>query len=709
MNTSNLFTPCALSIAIISALCVSPVLAYSSQVIEETVVNVTRSKKQSFDVPYSVEVVDGETLEQQLVRSLPESLKTLPGVMVQKTANGHGSPFIRGFTGYRTLALIDGVRYNNSVYRDGPNEYFGLIDFNAVSQIELLGGPSSVAYGSDAIGGALNIQTTHSNYSDKVQGKNYWNASQGYRYASAENSHLSRTTLSVGEGGQWGALLGFSYKDFGDIEAANLGRLPTTGYNEKSWNARIDTQLSDNWALTLVHQQLMQDDVWRTHSTIYSKSFAGSDVGSDQRRLKDQKRRFSYARLTGSELNDWLDKATFTVSQQRWDEDGERVRSSGAAIRDFFDSEMTGVELQLNSHWRTVLLTYGFDFYRDRVDSGRVDFNPDGSIDEVRIQGPVGDDARYDQWGIYLQADIPVNEQWAVSAGTRYSGTSADVGRFESPETGLADSYSNNWNSLVNSLRVSFQPACETDWNLWAGLSQSFRAPNIADISRFGGSRSNETEVAATNLDPEYFLTGEIGAKARWDKLAFTATAYYTDIRDFITSTPTGRIVDGMTEVSKQNSSSGFIEGVELTANWQLGGGFTASGNITWLRGDLDVYPVAGSTIQITEPMSRIMPMTTNLALSWSSQGGSAWARLDFIRAEKADRLNTADKDDLQRIPPDGTPSYTLVDVMTGFRLNKNADITLGISNLLDEAYRSHGSGSNEPGRGMKFGITLSL
>lgn len=709
MNISNLFTPCALSIAIISALCVSPVLAYSSQVIEETVVNVTRSKKQSFDVPYSVEVVDGETLEQQLVRSLPESLKTLPGVMVQKTANGHGSPFIRGFTGYRTLALIDGVRYNNSVYRDGPNEYFGLIDFNAVSQIELLGGPSSVAYGSDAIGGALNIQTTHSNYSDKVQGKNYWNASQGYRYASAENSHLSRTTLSVGEGGQWGALLGFSYKDFGDIEAANLGRLPTTGYNEKSWNARIDTQLSDHWALTLVHQQLMQDDVWRTHSTIYSKSFAGSDVGSDQRRLKDQKRRFSYARLTGSELNDWLDKATFTVSQQRWDEDGERVRSSGAAIRDFFDSEMTGVELQLNSHWRTVLLTYGFDFYRDRVDSGRVDFNPDGSIDEVRIQGPVGDDARYDQWGIYLQADIPVNEQWAVSAGTRYSGTSADVGRFESPETGFADSYSNNWNSLVNSLRVSFQPACETDWNLWAGLSQSFRAPNIADISRFGGSRSNETEVAATSLDPEYFLTGEIGAKARWDKLAFTATAYYTDIRDFITSTPTGRIVDGMTEVSKQNSSSGFIEGVELTANWQLGGGFTASGNITWLRGDLDVYPVAGSTIQITEPMSRIMPMTTNLALSWSSQGGSAWARLDFIRAEKADRLNTADKDDLQRIPPDGTPSYTLVDVMAGFQLNKNADITLGISNLLDEAYRSHGSGSNEPGRGMKFGITLSL
>ncbi|WIO74067.1 TonB-dependent receptor [Porticoccaceae bacterium LTM1] len=709
MDISSLFTPCALSSVIISVLSASPVLANSGQTIEETVVNVTRIKKQTFEMPYSVGVVDSESLNHKLARTLPEALKILPGVMVQKTANGHGSPFIRGFTGYRTLALIDGIRYNNSVYRDGPNEYFGLIDFNTVSRIELLGGPSSAAYGSDAIGGALNIQTARSNYSDKTQNENYWNASQSYRYASAENSHLSRTTLSVGEGGQWGALLGFSYKNFGDVEAANLGKLPTTGYDEKSWDARLDSQLSDHWALTLVHQQLMQDDVWRTHSTIYSKSFAGSDVGSDQRRLKDQKRRFSYVRLTGSDLNDWLDKAAFTVSQQRWDEDGERVRSSGASIQDFFDSEMTGAELQLNSHWQSVQFTYGFDFYRDQVDTGRVDFNFDGSVKAVRIQGPVGDDARYDQWGVYLQADIPVNEQWALSAGTRFSGTRAEVGRFESPETGLPDSYDNRWNALVSSLRVSFQPACETDWNLWAGLSQSFRAPNIADISRFGGSRSNETEVAATNLDPEYFLTGEIGAKARWDNLAFTATAYYTDIRDFITSTPTGRIVDGMTEVSKQNSSSGFIEGVELTADWQLGGGFTASGNITWLRGELDVYPVAGSTIQVTEPMSRIMPMTANLALSWDSQDKTAWARMDLIHAEKADRLNTADKDDLQRIPPGGTPSYTVVDVMAGYQLNKNTDITLGINNLFDEAYRSHGSGSNEPGRGLKFGVRLSL
>ncbi|MCV6605369.1 MAG: TonB-dependent receptor, partial [Porticoccaceae bacterium] len=469
-----------------------------------------------------------------------------------------GSPFIRGFTGYRTLALIDGVRYNNSVYRDGPNEYFSLIDFAALERLEVLNGPAASAYGSDAIGGALNLFTRTANASSQPLGERFVSGRQRYRFSSAENSHLARSELALGVGGKWGLALGYSHKDFGDVEAADLGILPHTGYDESAWGARLDAELSDRWTLTAVYQGLQQDDVWRTHSTLFSRSFAGTEVGTDQRRLKDQRRYLSYVRLAATDFGNGIDRALITLSQQRWAEDGERVRGSGRSLLESFDSQMRGFELQLTSTMAAGELLYGVDFYRDSVDSARTDFNADGSLDRVRVQGPVGDDARYDLAGLYVQAQLPVSERTTVTLGSRYSYTSASIGRFEDPATGEAATFDNSWGSLVSSVRATYQfgaePQDEGEWLLWGGLSQSFRAPNIADLSRFGGSRSNETEVAATGLDAENFLTAELGIKAEHARYSLSASIYHTNISDFVASTATGRMVDGLVEVSKQNS-----------------------------------------------------------------------------------------------------------------------------------------------------------
>ena len=116
--------------------------------LETLVVTPSRRKQAMLDVPYSVDFVSKERLEQ--ARSLPQALRDVPGVMVQETGPAQGSPYIRGFTGFRTLTLVDGIRLNNSVFRDGPNQYAGTIDPFSLSGIEVVKGPSSVLYGKSA-------------------------------------------------------------------------------------------------------------------------------------------------------------------------------------------------------------------------------------------------------------------------------------------------------------------------------------------------------------------------------------------------------------------------------------------------------------------------------------------------------------------------------------------------------------------------------
>ncbi|MCV6627658.1 MAG: TonB-dependent receptor plug domain-containing protein, partial [Cellvibrionaceae bacterium] len=379
MHPASLLISAALSIS------VSTHLHALAPALEEVVVTGMRQQNRLAELPYSAYTLNQEALQRS--RSLPEALAGQPGVLVQKTANGHGSPFIRGFTGYRTLALIDGVRYNNSVYRDGPNEYFALIDSQSLASLELFNGPASVLYGSDAVGGTLNLRSRQSSYTEQLG--SFWQLGQSLVYSSAERSVRSRTELDLGQGDSWGLLAGFSRKHFGDIKAAGLGTLPTTGYDERAHDLRVDTQLNSHWSLSALGQQLSQDDVWRSHSTIYAKPFAGSSVGDDLRRLKDQRRRLHYIKLNGQALG-LIDDLQLTLSRQHWREHGQRQRANGSGLREYFDSRMDGLDLQLQSQFGQHRWLYGIDFYRDQVDSGRRDYSAAGELSQIHIQGPVG-------------------------------------------------------------------------------------------------------------------------------------------------------------------------------------------------------------------------------------------------------------------------------------------------------------------------------
>ncbi|MBI4711972.1 MAG: TonB-dependent receptor plug domain-containing protein, partial [Planctomycetes bacterium] len=120
---------------------------------DEIVVTASRREAKVFDSPYTISVIDSEEIQsRQMSRTTPDILSEEPAVMLQKTSMGQGSPYLRGFTGFRNVFLIDGIRLNNSTFREGPNQYWNTVDPFTIQRLEIVKGPASVLYGSDAIG-----------------------------------------------------------------------------------------------------------------------------------------------------------------------------------------------------------------------------------------------------------------------------------------------------------------------------------------------------------------------------------------------------------------------------------------------------------------------------------------------------------------------------------------------------------------------------
>lgn len=122
-----------------------------------TVVTGTRFEDDELDSPRSIEVIDSEDIKKTKARSTPEMLQESTGVFVQKTAHGHGAPIIRGCIGINNLVLFNEIKLNNSTWRTGPIQYLNLIDPFSIEKIEILRGPGSLLYGSDAVGGVVSI------------------------------------------------------------------------------------------------------------------------------------------------------------------------------------------------------------------------------------------------------------------------------------------------------------------------------------------------------------------------------------------------------------------------------------------------------------------------------------------------------------------------------------------------------------------------
>ncbi len=686
---------------------VSPLFA--QDFLDPLFVTAARSEQSESAAPYTTAYLDADFLRENTRRTLPEALQYTPGVLVQKTAHGHGSPFIRGFTGRQNLLLVDGVRVNNSTFRGGPVQYWNTVDSLDIDHIELIKSQGSVLYGSDAVGGTVNTFTKSSRFRAETAGQAYLGGSAYYEYrTNGQGSHIGRLETETGVGGKFGILLGLSAKDFGDIEDSAVGRMENTGYPEQDLDFRFDWAVSPESTVTFGHFYVNQDDISRWHRTLDNPGWThGSHVaapGEWTADTYDQERSLTYLRYAGenSQANAAIKRWSGTLSFQKTaesefvDRRNPNIPKTDRRRKTDIDVETSGVDLTLESEIGPGTLVYGFDFYHDEVDSSVAFAGANVKAEDKQL--PVADDSQYDLFGAYAQYLWKPIERFEIAAGARYTYAEASLGRLTD---GTSDSKS--WDDTVGSLRGIYN--LNTCWSLYGGVSQAFRAPNLDDLSGNMTVKSGVAALGNQNVDPEKFLTYEIGTRHHTANTSLNLAVFYTDVEDLILPVPTDSTLK--TAIAT-NAGDGYIYGVELEGAWRILPQWTLSGFAAWQDGRTESPDFVGGP-ETDKPNSRQLPLSGSVALRWDDPSNKFWVEGRVLAATTEDRITAADQvADKQRIPTGGTPGYIVTSLRAGWHVNANLDLTCGIENLTDEDYRNHGSGQNEPGLQGIFGVKVN-
>lgn len=635
--------------------------------IQEITVTSQRTPRENISIPYSISLLDRKEIGHISPRTTPEALMSSSGVFIQKTNHGGGSPFVRGLTGNQTLMLIDGIRLNNSIYRYGPNQYLNTIDVLTIVKIEVAKGTGSVQYGSDALGGTIQIFTQEPGFSDG----NELHGTVFGKYMTGDMEKTGRGELRYSSE-KISAIAGGTWHDYGDlIGGKNTGKQSPSGYEEVAFDAKLNFALRENMQLSVAHQYLQQNHVPVYHKVVL-ENYGLNEFDPQQRML-------TYARLNIDGRNPLFRQVRLTTSWQQGIE-GRNSQKNGSSslVREKDQINTLGltaeVQSRLNDFWTA---SSGIEVYHDQVGSTKAEIANSGYGTSISKRGLYPDDSRYNSYSLYSLHRFD-GRKWNFDGGVRFNAFRINISDATIGDVTISPE------ALVfnTSAMYNFSEA----HHAYATVSSGFRAPNIDDMGTLG-IVDFRYEVPAYDLKPEKSVNYEIGYKMSRPKFFGTLAAYYMNLDQLITRVKVdGEFIDGYQVYRKENVEEAYIQGLETTVKWIPFPELNFNGGLSYTY---------GQNVTKKEPMRRIPPLNGRMAATWTR--GKFFATAEFLFAARQDRLAKGDIDD-NRIQDDGTPAWQVLNLFAGIEL-RPVRLNLGVQNLFDEDYRTHGSGINGIGR----------
>jgi outer membrane receptor protein involved in Fe transport len=685
----------------------------------EVTITATRTAKDVFNTPSAVSVIDSATLSRRLPNTAVDAFRDLPGLDVTGVGTNQARPTIRGLGGQRILLLEDGLRLNNSRRQQDFGELPAIAGISGIDRVEVVRGPASVLYGTDAIGGVVNIISAGlpAAGTDGVHG---W---AGFRYSSADKQQTPSAGLE-GRAGRFAFRASGAYRDtraynapsgtFGGIDLTNDVRVNDTGVRDYSYNA--------NAAWDLARSQTVFARA--EHYTARNAGFgyvANADLGATnaptiQITYPDQDvQRFSLgwrALSLGSPAADRVEVTTYLQDNHRHlDLDvfvpfGRGLPATAGVTskqRNWTDMRTLGFRAEATKLVAgRLLMTYGADAFRDRSDNTDssltivTGFGPPQTQVSTRPQVP---NASFRSAGLFAQGDVRLADRLSVIVGARVQDVLAKTRSTPKVTDPIFESKDRTAVGTANLLVRAAEGL-----NLIASVGRGFRSPNL--VERFFEGPTPEGsgyQKRNLDLDPETSVNVDVGARWRRGGMFAEAFVFQNNVHDGVAIQATGDTVSRLPAYQNVNVDRLRFRGLELAAGARAFHTFDVTANFSRIQSK-----------NVTDPNSPVgATFSRKLVLD------AAWRPLaNRVSLGYTLRHNGQQQDIVVGSSPVGAtlPAFTVHDVRAEaalFERGRNrTSLVLGVSNLTNELYAESANASffrPEPRRSVSTAIVVGF
>ena len=703
---------------------------------DEIVVSATRWNQTSRKVPARVKSITAEKISLENPQTAADLLATSGEVYIQKSQQGGGSPIIRGFATNRLLYTVDGVRMNTAIFRSGNLQNVISLDPFAMERTEIIFGPGSVIYGSDAIGGVMGFQTLTPQLSltDEILISSHSTA----RYSTANQEKTAHFDVSVGSR-KWASVTSFSTNDYGDLRMGSDApdEYFRPFYVERVNNTDVVVENEDETIQTpsgYTQINVMQKLRYRPVSDWdFQYGFHYSETSSYSR--YDREVRYRNGAPRYGEWNygpqKWMMNnlsATNTVVDgklydqlavrlaQQYFEESRLSRDFNSPDREVRVEEVDAysVNIDLNkSIGEKHELYYGLELVVNDVTST-------GTNEDIVAGTSVDGPARYPQstWGsyaAYVTNQFTLSNKLLLQAGFRYNIYKLDA-EFDTRFYPFPfEEASMNNGALTGSIGAVFTPA--PDWQINANLSTGFRAPNVDDAGKVFDSEPGSVVVPNPDLEAEYAYNIDLGVTKTFDDIAkFDVTGYYTILenamvrRDYTLSNQDSIAYDGtLSQVQAiQNAAVATVYGMQMSLGFELPSGFGFSSHLNIQQGEEELDDGSTSPSRHAAPWfgrSKFNYTTDGLILEFYAEYSGEKSFNDLPESEK-------EKDYIYAVDENGnpySPSWYTLNAKAKYKINEHFTVSSGVENLMDKGYRPYSSGIVAPGRNFIISISAAL
>ncbi len=698
--------------------------------IEEVTIAASKWEQNPKEVPVSIIQIDNGAIRNSETSTAADLLKESGQVFIQKSQMGGGSPMIRGFAANRVLIALDGVRLNNAIYRSGNLQNLLNIDPNSLESAEVVLGPGSVIYGSDAIGGVMDFHTirpklsTDSNFNFQLNHKT--------KYASANHELGVHTRYFVGNH-KLSYAGSISTSDYSDLR---MGRHGTNAYNRNTYafregdedkiiqNPKPHIQEGSQFDQVNLIQKLRykhSDNLEFQYNFIFSNT---SDIPRYDRLIQSSKGKLKYAEwyygpqrlqlhslnITNKKVTNLYDGFKLISAYQNYKESRHSRKFDKENIsKRYEDLDIFSTNIDFNKKiTKQVELFYGAEYLFNHLNSKAYKKNIVSSTSSP-LASRYPDNSTYSSWASYATIKWKLNDKWTINSGLRYSHiwlkSKLDQQFYSFPFNNL----NLNTGAINGSIGASLQT--QNDYVIKLNATTGFRAPNIDDIAKVFDSEPGKVVVPNKNLKSEYAYNFDFSlSKHITPNLFIDFNAFYSILkdamvrRDYTFNGQSKLLYDGVESQIQAivNDDKAIIYGFSLNAKAKLNSKFLLNA----------YYNQSTGEYKDGSPVRHVPPVFASMALKYESKRLKSKFSIDYNSEITNKDLAHSEQSKPHLYAKDNkglpySPQWFSINVNNSYQFRDQIILGFSIENILDRAYRPYSSGISAPGR--NFILSLSF